>query len=178
MTGALPDKVTTRTCITCGDATRKIYCRSQCNSCYNRALRQSNPEFAERQRENRRKYEQKYPERIEAHRVRRKEDPAARKRDAATKRNIALRNYGTSVEELERLRAAQGGKCGICHFPLVVARKVHIDHCHQENEVRGLLCSKCNNGLGFFAEDPELLLRAAAYLKLPPMKKLRCEPVT
>lgn len=59
---------------------------------------------------------------------------------------------------------AQGGGCAICgegpgdRFHLVV------DHDHQTSEVRGLLCTACNVGIGNLRDDPDLLRRALAYL--------------
>ena len=41
---------------------------------------------------------------------------------------------------------------------------MHIDH--WQTDVRGILCVRCNNGLGQFKESPELLLRAAEYVRL------------
>lgn len=51
--------------------------------------------------------------------------------------------------------------CTICgaRLPLVV------DHCHDSNAFRGMLCQKCNIGLGHFSDDPELLEFAAEYLR-------------
>ena len=40
-----------------------------------------------------------------------------------------------------------------------------VDHCHVGGEVRGLLCSNCNVGLGMFADNPEALEAAARYIR-------------
>ncbi|GEM_PF-2980426 len=55
----------------------------------------------------------------------------------------------------------QGGCCAICKT--VMTRPV-LDHCHVTMEVRGLLCSKCNVGIGQFNDDPALLVLAINYL--------------
>jgi hypothetical protein len=44
------------------------------------------------------------------------------------------------------------------------AVSVHVDHDHGTGEIRGLLCVPCNNTLGLFREDPDLLKRAARYV--------------
>jgi hypothetical protein len=54
----------------------------------------------------------------------------------------------------------QDGKCAVCHE----VAGLHVDHCHAKGSVRGLLCVRCNRGLGYFKDKPELLKRAAAYL--------------
>jgi hypothetical protein len=48
---------------------------------------------------------------------------------------------------------------------------MNIDHCHETNEVRGILCSGCNTGLGHLGDNIDGLLRAVAYLKNPPFKQ-------
>lgn len=61
------------------------------------------------------------------------------------------------VELFER----QHGLCGIC---LKSMQRPLLDHNHTSMEVRGLLCSKCNAGLGQFDDDPKLLEAALYYV--------------
>jgi hypothetical protein len=62
--------------------------------------------------------------------------------------------------------AKQGGGCAICGKPPKPGgRRLNIDHAHATGEVRGLLCARCNRGLGWFADSPHLLFAAAAYLR-------------
>jgi hypothetical protein len=82
--------------------------------------------------------------------------------------------YGLSLEQYEALLAYQGGGCAICGAsepggsqPL--GRTAWpVDHDHVTGRVRGLLCSRCNTGIGFFRDDPEVCRQAAEYLAVPP----------
>jgi hypothetical protein len=58
----------------------------------------------------------------------------------------------------------QHGLCYICRKPSAY-RGLHIDHCHATGNIRRLLCNDCNLGLGKFKDNPELLEKAAAYLR-------------
>lgn len=62
--------------------------------------------------------------------------------------------------------AKQGGSCAICGTR-PKTRRLNIDHEHQgqAGAVRGLLCPRCNRGLGWFRDRPDLLETAAIYLK-------------
>lgn len=84
------------------------------------------------------------------------------------------RTYGITLEEYEAMYAAQGCVCAICgksEFRRNYSGKrkellpLFVDHCHTTNKVRGLLCSKCNSGLGMFEDSQENLTRAISYLK-------------
>lgn len=72
------------------------------------------------------------------------------------------RYYNLSNEEYTSMKLKQNGHCLICDKK---HDKLNIDHCHANGKVRGLLCSNCNKGLGFFQEDINLLLKAITYLK-------------
>jgi len=71
--------------------------------------------------------------------------------------------YDLSEEGYKSLWDAQKGRCKICEKDLGEIRPV-IDHDHVSGKVRGLLCSKCNLGLGHFEDNPDLLLLACDYL--------------
>lgn len=71
------------------------------------------------------------------------------------------KNYGLSKKDVEDLKEAQNLLCLICNceLPLVV------DHDHKTGKIRGLLCNLCNQGLGSFKDNPEVLRKAALYLE-------------
>lgn len=75
------------------------------------------------------------------------------------------REFGITVEEFDRMFAAQGSRCAICGTDDFGGAYAHVDHCHQTGLVRGLLCVRCNQGLGFFKDDPDRMRAAIAYLE-------------
>ena len=75
-------------------------------------------------------------------------------------------NYGISLEDYNQLFEGQEGKCAICKKHQTELRiRLHVDHCHETGEIRGLLCSKCNLALGLFNDNPILLKRASEYIQ-------------
>jgi hypothetical protein len=65
------------------------------------------------------------------------------------------------------LLTAQDCRCAICQFwPDFPLSELCIDHCHANGHVRGLLCTRCNTGIGQFGNDPARLRAAAAYLEV------------
>jgi hypothetical protein len=58
----------------------------------------------------------------------------------------------------------QEGVCYICK-KADYDRELGVDHDHTTGEVRKLLCRKCNMGIGYFDDNPDLLLKAVMYLK-------------
>ncbi len=81
-------------------------------------------------------------------------------------RRIRGRKYGLSPEQVREMVDAQDNKCKLCGAPAEdePTGVLAIDHCHATDKVRGLLCMKCNMGLGAFRDDPRLLLAAAKYV--------------
>jgi Recombination endonuclease VII len=71
--------------------------------------------------------------------------------------------YGMSVEDYDAFLARQRGACAICMKPS--AQTLCVDHCHATGKVRGLLCRKCNLGIGHLGDDPNLLRAAIGYLE-------------
>ena len=79
------------------------------------------------------------------------------------RRHIKWR-YGLPIERYEAALKAQGGLCAICRGKND-SQRLHVDHCHETGEFRGLLCFKCNAGIGKLCDSIELLQAAIAYLE-------------
>jgi hypothetical protein len=105
---------------------------------------------------------------IERRRRKAKRDPVYRAKLRRAKRTNNRRSflrtqYGISLEDYEAMLKRQGGVCAICRKRS--AERLCVDHCHVTRKVRGLLCRRCNFGLGHFSDDPDLVEAAAAYLR-------------
>jgi hypothetical protein len=78
--------------------------------------------------------------------------------------------YGITHDDYDRMVEEQGGKCAICSATTNSKRNprnnLDVDHDHGNGSVRGLLCNACNLGIGKFADDPELLRKAADYIDI------------
>lgn len=80
-------------------------------------------------------------------------------------------NYGISVEDYERMLSEQEERCAICGRPETAlgahgeVKRLAVDHDHETGIVRGLLCARCNVGIGLMNHDPMVLAAAIAYLK-------------
>lgn len=70
--------------------------------------------------------------------------------------------YGIGLEEYDAMKAQQDGKCGVCKESRHV---LYVDHCHSTGVVRGLLCQKCNTGIGMLRDSIKLLRSAVKYLE-------------
>ena len=72
------------------------------------------------------------------------------------------RLYKISKEEYFYMLVTQKGQCKICERYM---SPICIDHCHETNTTRGLLCKKCNFGIGHFDDNIFILANAINYLK-------------
>lgn len=81
------------------------------------------------------------------------------------------RKFGLTPEAYQELLASVDHKCQICGADEGASKRnrkwtaLSIDHVHESDEIRGVLCDRCNPGIGMFKDDPELLEAAAAYLR-------------
>lgn len=146
-----------------GRGSRRTVCvTDDCQRAYNRIKsreyrnrRKTDPEYASRTVDAARRWVEKNPE---------------RRRDLARRRG--LRIYGLTVADYDALLADQGGGCAICGYSSPGSH-LHVDHDHGccpgvgscGKCVRGLLCRRCNQALGQFADSAELLDRASGYLR-------------
>ena len=95
-------------------------------------------------------------------RCKRKARTASGRGADSARKSYTLTRYGLTEAEATEMRARG---CDICGTKEYGGRWVvgHIDH--ETGEVRGVLCSNCNTGLGKFKDDPERLRAAATYVE-------------
>lgn len=99
---------------------------------------------------------------------------AWRDKNPEKRRDIYLkRTYGVPHGTYEKLFTEQRGVCAICGASPLENVRLHLDHCHETDTVRGLLCNSCNVGLSRFKDNPESLQSAITYLWKSSFKHLK-----
>ena len=73
------------------------------------------------------------------------------------------KKFGISQEEYVFLLEKQEGVCAICRGNC--SKSLAVDHNHETKNVRGLLCNRCNRGIGFLKDNVLFLQRAIDYIK-------------
>jgi len=154
-----------RRCIKCGgwnNATVEFFHRdtndksglcSQCKKCKNKQKRQ----YRQRNREKIRQGDHKY----------------YRQNRGKCRNAQRDRRYGLISGQYDRMFKQQRGLCAICGLPEVAKQKngvvdLSVDHNHNTDRVRGLLCTKCNSAIGSLKTDnfgTQLLHHAIRYLE-------------
>ena len=86
-----------------------------------------------------------------------------------------LNTYGIHPNEYYKLLEKQNNKCFICNEEETSTSKgklirLSIDHCHKTNQIRKLLCHRCNQVIGRVNEDVELLKKMIDYLQFHNVK--------
>ena len=132
----------------------QVWCKPCVNE-RNRRLVAANPVSKEKKAEYQRRYREKNGTPDPAH----------------TRRKNLWRLYKIAPEDYDRMLAEQDGVCAICGSddPQVgrhVRGYFHVDHCHGTGKVRGLLCGKCNWGLGLLGDSISGLEKALEYLRI------------
>lgn len=80
------------------------------------------------------------------------------------RRARVLRRHGLAPDAYDAMLSGQGGGCAICGVEPEEGKFLHIDHDHETEAVRGLLCKRCNMAIGLLADDPDRVIAAAMYL--------------
>jgi hypothetical protein len=74
---------------------------------------------------------------------------------------LFCKKYNCTQEQLDELRSRSNEKCEICG---IESKKLHIDHNHKTGKLRGILCNRCNMGIGSFEDSMELFQKVIEYL--------------
>lgn len=143
---------------------KKLYALKMCRSCYEKELRNKNPDFAKNQQINCKKWMENN---LEKKRLSDKNWRAKQDKQYIRDRNfiIKLSKLGITLEEYNNLVKIQNGKCAIC-LKSEKNKKLAIDHDHKTGKIRGLLCFRCNFGMTWFNENADNFDRALTYLTI------------
>jgi hypothetical protein len=76
------------------------------------------------------------------------------------KETMMQRKYGIGLSQFNQLLDYQGGSCAVCGS----IERLVVDHCHATEAIRGILCDRCNVGIGCLSDDAHRLIAAADYL--------------
>jgi hypothetical protein len=165
----------------CGNRQFQSYCK-ECNKQLSRErgqklenkrkrsiygkLYRSKEEVQEREKEYRKRY---YEENKDSLRQRHKDyynqnrdEINALQRERRLTDDSLLKRFNITRQEYNKTWMQQNGVCAICKISCDGI--LHLDHSHKSGKFRGLLCSNCNKGLGFFKDNPETLVSAILYL--------------
>jgi hypothetical protein len=86
------------------------------------------------------------------------------------KNNRLINQFGITLENYNDLLKKQNYLCLICNKPETEVepgkspKTLAVDHNHETGKIRGLLCGKCNKGIGMFEDNTNLLQSAINYL--------------
>lgn len=121
--------------------------RSRCRSCETKAARLYRLAHPKKVRRIKRNWSRKNPESVKRTLIR-----------------VFARRLGYNPDQILKWWQEHPKTCDICGVG-TDKEKMAIDHCHTTGVIRGLLCERCNHGLGHFKDDPERLREAANYLE-------------
>lgn len=104
-------------------------------------------------------------------------DQRRRGRKATNVRYRLKSRYSISEAEYHQLVAAQGGRCAICGVSENLDGRLWcVDHDHNTGAIRGLLCTRCNAGIGALGDTAEGVRRALNYLERAEQPPMRAAP--
>lgn len=92
------------------------------------------------------RYRAKHPEKVRAYEIKSK--------------------YGITRDAYDSLLSAQGERCAVCRcdFASLPKHQIHVDHCHNTEVVRGILCHACNTLLGRCGDNEQAVIETLTSL--------------
>lgn len=143
----------------CEHVDRRVAGLGRCNTCYQRHRRHTNPHYANLKKANKKRWKISHPEQVRLEAQRYRATPHGK---LWAKHNRLKTIYGISPDEHQLLHQQANHCCQICGQN---KHRLVVDHDHDSGMIRGVLCDKCNRGLGFFDDNPVKFQQAIDYLK-------------
>lgn len=75
------------------------------------------------------------------------------------------RSFNMTPEQYNEILISQECKCAVCHEDCIRYDKLSVDHDHITNQVRGLLCHRCNAALGLLRDDEKIIYSLLCYIQ-------------
>ena len=95
-----------------------------------------------------------------------REKQRIRARAVAAQKRANDPGYRHRADFYARLVEIQGNElCAICGVPPAEGKRLQVDHDHATDEIRGLLCARCNRMLGQALDTEALLVKGVEYLR-------------
>lgn len=95
--------------------------------------------------------------------------PEEKTRQWHSQRHYYLKyRFGITEQQYDEMLEKQGHACAICKSKESGdkrTKRLAVDHCHTNGNIRGLLCAACNKAIGLMRDSPDLLKEAINYLK-------------
>lgn len=116
------------------------------------------------------RWNERHPDRLKANRKVTRQRRLAR--DPLMDRRLYLRKrFGITIDDYDRMLAAQNGLCAICGEPEKGILKrtgkrkaLAVDHDHKTGKIRQLLCAWCNTALARIEADRSIVTKINSYL--------------
>lgn len=137
--------------------------RSNCRLCVSQAHKQYRKDNAETLNQKRRQHYKDNAAEIRKRARERKLSPRVK----LVSKNFHLRaNYGITIDQYKEMQEKYNHRCAICgKHQDNEHRYLAVDHCHATGEIRGLLCSMCNKGIGLLKDSTTICTNATRYLQ-------------
>lgn len=142
---------------------RIAHVRGLCRSCYDKELKLSQPDYAKRQAQNTSRWHNLNKDRVKGYAREYTSQGRVKKRSRARDREARLAAFGLTLADEVELLSQQNNCCPICGIR--PKRQFDIDHDHETGLFRGLICHRCNKGLGLLGDTIEGVQNALNYLQ-------------
>ncbi len=149
-------------------ANGKRVLRAQCKQCSIKSVVFWGKENPEKKKLNQKRYAEKHRSQIDSSIERwRKANPDKIRQYIFNGYMRHLeKKFGITVADYDDMYIEQGGRCAICGtHQSELSKRFCVDHNHDTDNVRGLLCDRCNTGIGRFKDNINLLQNAVKYLQ-------------